>query len=571
MRLRVGPLVRATSPDHVAIWTEWTQPGEVLLQATPANHEHEIKSFRSRTITVGERHYAISRLTGLQAATWYTYQISGTMQDTQQILSPATESPIPVQCFRTFDLPNAGNALRLAYGSCRKLSTQEPDALNAFGFWLRNSMDQRETKWPHLLLLIGDQIYADDYMARRKRTQPLSPNTSQKEAYRTGARSFAEFADLYETAWTCDAGIRQVLAVLPTYMIFDDHEITNSWNISPAWRALALRHGLEQTLVDGLVAYWVYQGWGNICMQPVENHPLLTIMHKAAQSGKDALEDLRACMRRGVYEDTSLHWHYTIPTMPPIFVADVRADRPALLNGADSNGAPARIMSSEQMRELQNWMQDQDTTDVLLVSSVPVLLTPLIGFAEYLMGIRPLHNARFGPLRKSGYSLARIQHRLALSMSFDHWPVFVETWHEFVRLLNTRRHDIVVLSGDIHFSYSMAGQRTFFRARKRATVYQLVASPFNNVLEGRDKRLILGQAWIKRMIYGRLHVRMLHLARPQSTKRVSHDLLLQNTVALVTLLPENVEKRSGRYSIQQVYLGLREDVLQDVASTFISR
>ena len=46
-------------------------------------------------------------------------------------------------------------------------------------------------------------------------------------------------------------------------MIFDDHEITNSWNTSPDWRARALSHGLEPMLVDGLVAYWVYQGWGN--------------------------------------------------------------------------------------------------------------------------------------------------------------------------------------------------------------------------------------------------------------------------------------------------------------------
>src|SRR6266550_84606 len=63
------------------------------------------------------------------------------------------------------------------------------------------------------------------------------------------------------------------------------------------------------------------------CMKSADSNPLLTIMDKAAQSGEDALEDLRTCMRREVYEDTSLHWHYTIPTMPPIFVADIRADR----------------------------------------------------------------------------------------------------------------------------------------------------------------------------------------------------------------------------------------------------
>lgn len=570
--LRVGPLVRAIGPDHVAIWTEWTHPCEIIVQAVSIDHsenqEQDVKSSRSRTITVGQRYYAISQLTGLQAATWYTYQIAGVTQDVEQSLPSATDTL--VQCFRTFDPPEAGNALRLAYGSCRKLSTPEPDALSAFGSWLLNSIDERETTWPHLLLLIGDQIYADDYIGRRKRTRPLSPNARPEEPYRAGAQSFAEFADLYETAWTCDARVRQVLAALPVYLIFDDHEITNSWNISPAWRALALEHGLEQTLVDGLVAYWVYQGWGNICMQSADSNPLLTIMQKAAQSGEDALEDLRTCMRREVYEDTSLHWHYTIPTMPPIFVADVRADRPTLLHGAGTGDAPARIMSREQMGELRTWMQEHDSSIVLLVSSVPVLLTPLIGFAEYLMGIRPLQRTPFGPLRRLGRYLSGIQQKLALSMSFDHWPVFAETWHEFVKLLATRRHDLVVLSGDVHFSYSIKAHRTSFHSRKRATLYQLVNSPFSNVLEPRDQRLILGQAWIKRMVYGGLHMRMLPLVRPKGAKPVSHDLLLQNTIALVTFQPQQVEEKSeGEYNLQQVYLGVKGEVLEEIGSTTV--
>src|SRR6185312_16173101 len=301
--LLVGPLVRAIGPNFVAIWTEWTHPCEVTLWAVPANHttnqEQDIKSFRSRTIRVGKRHYAMSRLSALQAATWYTYHIASARQDGEQFLPPATSTL--VQAFRTLDLPEAGKALRLAYGSCRKQTSPQPDTLSAFGSWLLDSMHERETRWPHLLLLIGDKIYADDYTGRRKRTQPLSQDDPSQKSYRTGAQTFAEFADLYEAAWTSDDGIRQVFAVLPVYMIFDDHEVTNSWNISPAWRSCALRRGLEQTRVDGVVAYWIYQGWGNICTQSVDSNPLLTIMWKAAHSGEDALEDLRAYMRRGVY------------------------------------------------------------------------------------------------------------------------------------------------------------------------------------------------------------------------------------------------------------------------------
>lgn len=73
--------------------------------------------------------------------------------------------------------------------------------------------------------------------------------------------------------------------MLPTYMIFDDHEIINNWNISPTWRAKALKHGREQLLVDRPVAYWVYQGWGNLHRRTNTTSPLLQIMQQGAESG----------------------------------------------------------------------------------------------------------------------------------------------------------------------------------------------------------------------------------------------------------------------------------------------
>jgi phosphodiesterase/alkaline phosphatase D-like protein len=563
VHLRVGPLVRATSATSTVIWTEWSHSCEVILQVIPDEHFNTSEaaglSLRSHTVTVGERHYAVLQLTGLQPAMWYSYRIVSSTEEGQTLASTRNNT---LQCFRTLDPPEAGNPLRLAYGSCRKLSTAAPDALSAFGSWLIQSFDERETTWPRLLLLIGDQIYADDRIGRRKYVPASSkapPNTFQD----AGAQTLAEFARLYEEAWTNDAGTRQVLAALPTYMIFDDHDITNSWNISPTWRAHALESGWEQTLVDGLVAYWIYQGWGNLCNRNVNGHPLLALMQQAAQSGQDVLEALRAYMRQEVYQEISLPWHYEIPTMPPIFVTDVRADRPATLSGINATDAPARIMSREQMEVLQAWMHQHASSTTVLVSSVPVLLPPLIGFAEYLMGLRPFQRT---PLRRLGHFIASFQQRIALRTSFDHWPVFSATWHELIKLLSTRSRDIVVLSGDVHFSYAAMARRTFFRPRSHAQLYQLVASPFCNALDRKDRRLILAQALIKRALYGGLYTQMLRLFHAQGTQRVLYDLLLQNTVALVTFQPQPARNKSqGRYSTRQVYLGVKEGTLVEIA------
>jgi hypothetical protein len=58
--------------------------------------------------------------------------------------------------------------------------------------------------------------------------------------------------------------IRRILANIPTYMICDDHEITDDWNITKEWfeEVKASRCG-KQIVANGLAAYWAFQAWGN--------------------------------------------------------------------------------------------------------------------------------------------------------------------------------------------------------------------------------------------------------------------------------------------------------------------
>ncbi len=562
--LRVGPLVRATSSTSAVIWAEFFQPGEVILSATPFDAtENSTISVNAHTVTVGGRHYAAPQLTGLQPATWYNYRV-GTIADKKAADAgqlAGIEHPqvvLPYQCFRTLDSEGTGErthgkSLLLAYGSCRKSTQLQHDALSAFGSWLIGHFPEREATWPRLLLLIGDQIYADEPSESLLQLHPYLQG---------GARTFSDFASMYEYTWTNDQRVRQALAMLPTFMIFDDHEVLNNWNISPTWRARALQRGQEQVLVDGLIAYWVYQGWGNLCQRTPANNPLLQIMQDAAASGEDALEALRTCIRPEIYSNSHLHWHYEIPTTPPIFVMDARADRPVIFDSKTPfTETPARIMSEQQMAELVRWLYENKDGPSLLVSSVPVLLPPLIGLAEYLTGIRPWHN-KVAPLRWLGRQLARLQHILAMGTSFDHWPVFTATWHELVKMLADRQQDILVLSGDVHFSYAMEAQRRR-RAPDEAHLYQFVSTPLQNELSRNSQRLVLGQSRLKRAAYGGLHVRMLPMLTGDKKGRVPRDLLMQNTLAFVRLQPEG----QGRYEIGQEYLGVRDGEMELIGHT----
>jgi phosphodiesterase/alkaline phosphatase D-like protein len=533
--VRIGPLVRATTATEVTIWAELSQPCTVLLHVKPYNaSESEFVTIRVPTITIGGHYYVAPQLTNLQPAFWYTYHLYTPEQDQHTSL---------LQCFRTLapDMEQE-KPLRLVYGSCRKLSHPQQDTLAAFGKWLKEHEEERETLWPHVLLLIGDQIYADEPARNLREMYPQA---------RHGATSFEDFTHFYQHAWTNGEGTRQALAAIPTYMIFDDHETTNSWNSWPTWRAEAIQQGKEHILIDGLVAYWVYQGWGNLSSQERLRHPLAQMMQRAEHSAQDILEELRDYIRTTMREQSEQYWHYQIPTMPPIFVTNTRTDRTAIFpHNQKDLLAPTHIMGQQQMADLRRWMFENATQPAIIASSVPVLLPPVIGLAEYLTGIR-IWSKSIAPLRWLGQQLARIQLRLAQRLKFDHWPVYTASWNELLQTVRDHSGTVVILAGDVHFSYAAEGRPLFSRTQK-TRFYQLVSSPIQNELGSDDQRLIEGQSIVRRMIYGGLDTRILPMQALAPAVHTQHHLLFENTLAYVTLQPD----AERRYTVQQEYLGL---------------
>jgi hypothetical protein len=326
-----------------------------------------------------------------------------------------------------------------------------------------------------------------------------------------------------------------------------------------------LQAGMEQMLVDGLVAYWVYQGWGNLCQRDEARHPLLRIMEEAARSGDDALTALRRAIKDDVYGTRPLDWHYEIPTEPAIFVTNVRTERTAVFTDKpEEMYAPTRIVSKQQMAELRGWLHGHDAGIALLVSSVPILLPPLIGLAEYVMG-RRFWQKKGTPLHESGLKLAQQQQRIASRASFDHWPFYNVSWHELVQLLSERTRDIVVLSGDVHFSYAMAAQSRKARSKEPAHLYQLVSTPLQNALSESDQRLIKLQSSLARSSYGGLSMHVLPLTEVNAAAHAHRNLLFDNALALVTVQPTS----ENTYTIQQEYLGMIDGQIEMLGRTHL--
>ena len=139
---------------------------------------------------------------------------------------------------------NEERHVRLVFGSCRVGDPQPtdlvppwPDELKALGIdalWAYAKQLQRgEIEWPDALLLLGDQVYADEVSPGDARVHPAQARTPSEPPGEQIA-DFEEYTQLYREAWS-DPDIRWLLSTVPTTMIFDDHDVHDDWNISWLW------------------------------------------------------------------------------------------------------------------------------------------------------------------------------------------------------------------------------------------------------------------------------------------------------------------------------------------------
>ena len=139
------------------------------------------------------------------------------------------------------------------------------------------------------------------------------------------------------------AKVRRALANVPTYMIFDDHDVTDDWNLNPEWckRVFAAdavrKQPLGRQIVrNALASYALFQDWGNDLVRYAAGHGraqqvLAQVQglfvdgapwpRKAAADELDRLfgldqlpqpvDSTRPHGRHGAI-DAPMNWHYTV-------------------------------------------------------------------------------------------------------------------------------------------------------------------------------------------------------------------------------------------------------------------
>ncbi|HEX6886544.1 MAG TPA: hypothetical protein VF143_00445 [Candidatus Nanopelagicales bacterium] len=109
---------------------------------------------------------------------------------------------------------------------------------------------------------IPEHLYADKEALAKKAAKEAEedPEERAKKAARALARSHRVHRDFLLGL----GKVQRVLANVPTYMMLDDHDLTDDLFLSPMWRHRVLGSTLGQViLTNGMLAYALFQDWGN--------------------------------------------------------------------------------------------------------------------------------------------------------------------------------------------------------------------------------------------------------------------------------------------------------------------
>jgi hypothetical protein len=522
--LVLGPLLRHVGPDDATVWVETDAPCDVGVLVERSFH-------RSRTFRVKDHHYALVTIAGLRPGSSREYEVR---LDGERVW-PQPDTPFPPPVIRTM---GGEDAVKLVFGSCRISAPHEPpysssyeedgrglgvDALYAMAMRLRG---KPAGELPHALVLLGDQVYAHKppqatlEFIRSRRDTSTAPGEEVAD--------FEEYARLYRDSWS-DPAIRWLLSTVPSAMIFDDHEVSDDWNISESWLEKTRAHPWWNAQIIGAhVTYWVYQHLGNLSPRELEGNALFARVRRSDDAWP-ALRDFAYHAHR-ISEGTRWSYHRDFGGVRLIML-DSRGGRVL------EEGRRSMVNAGEWV-----WVEEQATGEfdhLLLGTSLPVFLGP---------GMHHLQAATEAACAGAlGAAAKEWAERIRRSQDLDHWASFRRSFTALTGLIRTvgsghggdPPSTITVLSGDVHHGYLAEVE---LGSDVASRVHQAVCSPLRNALPGRKSRLQTA-AWKRpAALAGSLLSRLAGVEPPDAQWRLTHaEPWFENQVATLEL-----EGRSAR-------------------------
>ncbi len=492
-----GPVLRRTEPTQVSVWLALRHESRVTLRVLNDTGSPRLMG-EVQTVAIGENlHVALVTATGTEPLGWgecYHYELH--LDDEPLEIADLLYENGPKNL--SFVLPGATlQDTRVMHGSCRHPTQPGPDALTIVDDLIALSFDGGER--PQLFVCSGDTIYADSpsismlglvgevgdaLLGYREPLPGLSWSASEipleqrvklsnenaqilagmpRQLFGLGEFLAMHLLVLSSTPWPEEIPadlqrfhgtlpkVRRALANIAYYAIFDDHEVTDDWNLTRAWTERVLGAPLGRRMVcNGLAAFALVHTWGNdptqfgegrvgqrILQALTGQHPgdseLLPLLGVPKELGT-TLHGAELCAPEG-----SLPWHLRLKTpVMDLRALDTRTQRH--FPSDDPHGIPDQLSDAalqEQLSDIEGML--------VLITAAPLAPPPLTRAALVL--------------RDTGnwwWSSGRIIARVYAPDRGDEWVPNSEFFQTLALRLPER---CVCLGGDTHIAYAASIER----------------------------------------------------------------------------------------------------------------
>ncbi len=508
----VGPLLRFVSDTEATVFVE-----------TDGECEVEILGRTEPTFRVEGHHYALVRLEGLEPDSRYEYEVA--LDGERRWPEPGSE--LPPSVIRTLD---GDGRLQICFGSCRVALPHEPPyteskdededgfEVDALRMLAQRMIDGEAREWPDQLFLLGDQIYVDE----------ASPETRERIRRWRGTETppgeevtdFEEYTWLYAESWR-EPVIRWLFSTVSLSMLWDDHDMSDDWNISLAWLEEIRRQSWWHRRAEaGIVSYWVYQHLGNLSPAELDENDV----YRQVRGNQRADEPLFEWAREITATGSGTRWSFyrDFGRTRAIFI-DSRAgrvleeDRRAIVDDEEWDW-----IVQPRPRRLRP-PADRDHRPLPALARVP----PARGLERGDVRRGTAARWRPAPARSSAARSTSITGPRSRSRSPSCATCSPKSRREGS---GSAPGSVVVLSGDVHHAYLC---EVGFRAdgKRRSPVYQAVCSPYRNPLDEKERRVVRAGFTRTFTAFARMLARLAGAPDPEIRWRLLDGPCFDNQVA----------------------------------------
>ncbi len=286
--------------------------------------------------------------------------------------------------------------------------------------------------------------------------------------------------------------VRRALANIPTYMIFDDHDVSDDWNLNQAWCLRVLGKPLGRQVVrNALLSYALFQGWGNtpdqFCHNTIGSELLTATEFWCRSQGTDiaAAREIQAAIGMPLIDSTtdlpqfqadqqvwvlsrspqSLTWHYRVQgSAHEVLVLDTRTQRGYPMDQPPD--APPHLLSPTAFRQQLRSMletKDSDAIPSKTATKITFIVSPTNVFTLELLD----RIQRLGLLQNKTYDMD----------IGDSWNLESAARLRLMQEIFRHRQRVIVLSGDIHFGAALRVDYWHQPAETAATFRRSLSQP----------------------------------------------------------------------------------------------